>query len=316
MDWWERCNGYSVHLFFNISAKSDLASTFERSLILHTLIVLSHGVVPESSTSWVIQLLFLIGWSLHGDAHWTPHLYRWPSHHSTCNTHTHNTLLLTELDLRKAFHDPHASHAPWGRMDWVITMGIRTGPVCTPVLFTVLRRESGEKWWLCFDLICYFRIMFMGLTTRAAWSCETVGRTAGTVVASERGGGALMALTVSGLEVVWASWVRDCCEFNSVIRRAGRLFCSHTRTSNFNMILYHHTAPKRKLKTHVSQARLSQVWISVWSNDHACQCDSIPKRNGNFLRVCVCVRGKRNLDQLISSMIWGALTSYTLHHLA
>lgn len=82
-----------------------------------------------------------------------------------------------------------------------------------------------------FTYIHYFYIVVLCVksTTRAAWSCVTAGRTAGTVVARERGGGALMVLTVRGLGEVWASWVRDCCELNSVILRAGRLFCIHTK---------------------------------------------------------------------------------------
>jgi len=63
------------------------------------------------------------------------------------------------------------------------------------------------------------------------------GRMVDMLVGSVLGAGALMVFTVSGVEVVeaWDSWVKDCWEFRSVRRRAGRLFCTKRRGNRFSV---------------------------------------------------------------------------------
>lgn len=69
-------------------------------------------------------------------------------------------------------------------------------------------------------------------TTEADGAITVAGLMLDTVEVSALGTGALMVLTVEVVEV-WESWVRDCCEFSRVRRRAGRLFCLKRNGFNF-----------------------------------------------------------------------------------
>lgn len=113
--------------------------------------------IPESSTSWVIQLLFLIDWSLHGDSHWTSHLYRWPPHHSTCNTNhtllcstTYHMLMLIQWSLSRtcSLSIMKITHLEAGLTGWSPQASELDQSV---LLFSSQPSEDrkGWKWWLC-----------------------------------------------------------------------------------------------------------------------------------------------------------------------